>query len=405
MAKQKTRRMHRRFFRGLRVYLPLIFLLFASMVVFLPLSAGWMARRAEAEILKRTGLPVKIERLELTLAQGKVEAAGVTVAGLTAEERPFHIGRLELSGNITSLLSGNEAWPAQITIDGMPPALLEKNAAGSYELQGAFRTLLDRIQSMKKKKTAGSESPGETAGPTIGHTPRIVVRGLPVAIDPIRAGIPAISMTLDRIELEERPTADAPFRASVDGIALADSIERFSLHAIYLPNEMRAGMDGKLSGVSLPFNVRPLGAFTGRVKNLTIDMNGRILEDGKIEASLNAKAGYFEIAQDRLGGERWEDEPVEVRLRGEFDPAEQRLKVAQLSLSSAAAKIDLNGGITLKGDLPGEAHLQVERVPRGALALLQNELTERMNVAIDATDTSPTLRLEGTATGDFAKPE
>ena len=418
MAKKKTRRIHRRFFRSLRVYLPLIFLLFSTMVIFLPLSAGWMARRAEQEILNRTGLKVKIARLEVTLAEGKVVIgsplkAGKSKAGLTIEmgpdSPPFRVERVELGGSFASLLGGNESWPSEVIVDGLPPVLLEKDGSGTYRLRGAFQGLLEELAAMKKK---GGKAPGqddaEDGGngiPTVGHTPRIVVRSLPVAIDPIRKDLPAVSMTLDRVELEQRPAANSPFRASIDGIALADSLENFSLKAIYLPNEMRAGLKGKLSGVGIPFNVRPLGDFTGRVKDLTVDMNARLLQDGKIEGGLTANAGFMEIAQDRLGGERWEDEPVELRLRGEFDPKVYHLKVSQLSLTSANAKAELNGAVALTGELPGEARIQVERVPRGALALLQNELTERMNVRIDALDTSSTLRLEGSARGNFAVPE
>ncbi|MCC6547895.1 hypothetical protein IT570_12085 [Candidatus Sumerlaeota bacterium] len=421
MAKRKTRRIHRRFFRGLRVYLPLIFLIFMAMVIFLPLSAGWMARRAEREILKRTGLKVKIDQMEVTIAEGRVvigsarakpggarSGGGLLIEG-SPDAPPFRVERVELEGSFASLLGGNESWPSKVTVDGLPPVLLEKNKEGSYELEGAFRGLLDRLHAMEKKEkeaTGKDVADDEELSPRgIGHTPRIVVRSLPIAIDPIRKDLPAVSMTLDRVELDQRPAANSPFRAKIDGIAMADSLERFSLNAIYLPSENRAGLQGKLSGVSVPFHVRPLGGFTGRVKNLAIDVNGRVAEGGKIEASLNAVAGHLEIAQDRLGGERWEDEPVEVRIRGEFNPREQELKVAQLSLSSAGAKFDLNGAVALKGDLPGEAHMQVDRMPRAALALLQNELTERMNITIDATDTSPTLQLEGSTQGDFARPE
>jgi hypothetical protein len=129
------------------------------------------------------------------------------------------------------------------------------------------------------------------------------------------------------------------------------------------------------------------------------------MDDGRVEAGLNAKAEYFELAQDRVGGERWEDEPLRIRLRAEYDPGAKRLKVGQFSLASDQVDIGIDGAVTLAGALPGEAHVKVERLPRGALALLQDELTERLDLVVDTMEGSATLELEATAAGEFARPE
>jgi hypothetical protein len=107
MGKRATRRSYRRMFRRVRIYLPLVFAVLAAMVLFLPLSAGWMARKAAREISAATGLDVTLERLEITVARAKVEAIGVTVG--ERAERPFRIGRVELDGSLASLLSGEWA--------------------------------------------------------------------------------------------------------------------------------------------------------------------------------------------------------------------------------------------------------------------------------------------------------
>lgn len=404
MAIMPTRRRYRKVFRRVRFYLPAVVVLLGAMVMFLPLSAGWMGRRAEREIKKRLGVDVRIERLEVTLAAAEMEAIGVTLSG-RAGEAPFRLERVKMEGALGSLLAGDEKWPSLVTIEGVTPVLLERNQEGLYELRGGFRTLLEQVEVVLAKPavTKPGGNGGTSGGPKGGSTPRVVIRNLPISIDPLRADLPSVVITMDEIALAERFTKASPFRVSLGGIAMADSLENFSLQAVCFPEEKRLAVDGDLSGVALPFEIPTLGPFIGRVKDLTIDFNGGEF-GGNLRGSLQATAGFFEVAQSEPGGARWEDEPLVIRLQCEYSPSTRELHVGQLALSSAEVGAALSGSVRLEGELPGEVKLRVDRLPKGALALARTELTDRLGLVVSAVDTSQTLELDAQARGPFSRP-
>ncbi|CAN5383335.1 hypothetical protein BH09SUM1_BH09SUM1_03300 [soil metagenome] len=397
-----TRRAYRRTFRRVRVYLPLLILLLVSMVLFLPLSAGWMARRAEREVRKRTGLDVSVQSLQITVAAARVDAFGVKLNG-PAGGPPFGIRHVEVSGHLSGLLAGGEQWPEVVVIDSPPPIEIARGPGGVYTLQGPLQTLLDAVANLTPKAGAAPEKKRSSKSAT-GRTPAVVLHNLQIQIDALRSDLPPVAISIDNLEIDPRVSSDDPVRLKLSGVATADSTEDIALSGIYFPAQQRLSLRGKLTGAALPFFIPTLGNFRGSAQDISIDLNARSANADQVEGSLTLSAARFEIAQDIVGGERWSDAPLRIRLHFAYDDATRKLSVKELSFVGQEIDVAARGQIALKDDLPGEAQLSIARLPAAALALGRSELTDRLHVQVDATSSSPTLHLDLIANGPFAKP-
>lgn len=395
----------------MRLYLPIFLLVLVAMVVFLPISGGWLSNRAEREIRKRIGLDVGIEHLELTIASAFVEAEGIAIRGDDPNSPPFRVGRLRLDGSLSALLGGGNRWPESIHVDNVAPVQLVRAEQGLYRLEGPAETLLHELTSSPMRQP-GTPKPAADTGATppragrIAHTPEIVIRGVPVEIEPPAPNLPPMRIMIEEVVMEERTGENAPIRMTLRGIATADSIEKFFLRALYFPSERRLAVEGDLSGLAIPFTIPGLDRFMARGRNLSVEIDVQAPTDGPILAGATARAAQSEVARQKLGGERWTDEQLEARLRVSFDPGTNLLVVDQASLLGEQVDVRVAGSATLSGDVPGEVRLRVLRLPAAAVALGRTELAERRAIAIDATsDTTPTLRLELDVAGNLAQPE
>ena len=400
--KAGTRRIYRRTFRRVRLYLPLILLLFSSLLLFLPISADWLRREAEDQARDVLGTEVEIDRLEVTVARARIEAFGLRAGASSG--RPFELGRVELDGRLSGLLAGGEKWPDNVTVDGLPSLRLARDEKGVYDLRGAFQTLLGIIESMSGAPAAPGTSGGKE-GRGLGRTPEVLLRGLPIEIEAFGPEWPGIKINFDRIQVDERPSRNASVVLRAQGSATANTTESFNFGATYFPGQERIVMSGQLSGVSVPFSIPGISVFSGRADGLELTVDLSRGNDGAIVGLVKAEAARFEVRQNRLGGERWADEPLQIDLQFRFEPEDRLLTVDRLSLYGEQVDIAMGGTATLGGDFPGEARLEIERLPPAAMALGRSELTERIGLRYEAASSSPTLRLEAETKGLFAKPK
>lgn len=399
-----TRRFYRRIFRQMRLYLPLLTILLLSMALFLPISAGWLARRAEKEAAERLGLDVEVDALRVTVAEGWVQAYGIRLPG-EGDAPPFEVGRAELEGTLRGLLAGGESWPDRVVVDGLPP-LDVKREEGRYQIRGAFETLATAIATVRNRPVNGASNGKQRAqSQSVGRTPEVILRNLPVRLESPGQGIPDVRIHIDSVELRERQTRNSPVYLNIKGVATANTAETFNLEGNYLPDQERVVLDGNLSGLTIPFVIPGLDRFQGKIQNLDVKLEANLEESGEVVGLLTVNAGQFEVRRDRLGGERWADEPLTIRLQFRYDLLKSDLVVDQLSLYGRQVDIALSGKAHVGDDFPGEATLLVQRLPPAALALGRNELVDRLGVVVEESGTTTTtLRLEARASGAFARP-
>lgn len=396
-----TRRFYRRAFRRVRIYLPLTAVLFLSLVLFLPISGGWLGRIAEREILKALGVPVEIDRLNVTVASAVVNAYGVGV-----EDTGFRVGRVELDGRMSGLLAGGEEWPDRVTIDKIPDLKLKRGEDGRFHLEGPFQELAGTIANLSRApetEKATAREPSTSSG-RIGRTPRVVIREFPVEIEGLIPAAPRLQVSFDRIDIRERATRLSPYHVELRGQLVSNTVEKFLLTADVMPNRQRLDMVGEISGLSLPFAIPGLGEFETSASDIHLEVDAGIDRDGIVEGRLSAKAGVFQLERLRTGGERWRDEALDLSIRFRYDPATMTIEVRQFSARGQELDIAADGTITARGEYPGDVGLQVRRLPLAAMALGQGELEDRFRLRVNQAVSSPTLRLDVNARGPFADP-
>lgn len=405
MARSRKRHYFRAIFRRIRFYLPLALLLLVAMVLFLPLSPPWLARWGEERLSRALGAEVAFERLELTLASATVEVFGVALGG---GEEPFRVGSIRLSGSFAGLISGGGRWPAQVTLDSPSPISAVRGAGGGWELDGPGRTLLGMIQ-------RAPTPPGDAATtPTLSHaspmisgperTPHLFLREVELRFPASPMWGPEGSVLLRSVEIPPRSHRGAPLRALVSGSVVGETVEDLFADVVYLPGRDTLNVTAALGALGLRLPVPAFGGMELDARNLQVE--GRLArpESGGYDVSVSARTGRFSLQTMQVDGERWSDDALEIRARGFFDPAEPRARLTSLRLGGEEVDVAASGEVLLSGDYPGEARLSVNRLPGAALALGRGELRDLAGVDFLTASTSPTLRLEASARGAFARP-
>jgi hypothetical protein len=409
MSRSSTRRFYRRVFRRLRIYLPLLLLLLLVMAVFLPISAGWLARTAEKQAKELTGLDLELDKLEVTVAHARVEAFGVELPAPDGASA-FRVGRVLLDGNLDGLLAGGEKWPDQVVVDDLPTLELRRGDDGRYQLVGAYKSLVEIIKGLGKKGIEEKSSSVEKKATSekklsVGRTPELLIRELPIEVDAPLPDLPPVRFQISEIRVLERPSRQSPYRLGLKGTASTGTVEQIRLDATFFPNDNRGVVQGQISGITIPFNIPPLGKFYATAHDLSV--NGQVTPSGEgiILASLNVRAERWEIHQAIQGGEYWEDEGLDLRIQAAFDLQTHHLDLREFSLKGQQVDVVAGGEVLLAEDFPGKAQLNVRRLPVSLLALGRNELAERLDIRVEQAGTSPTLRMDVAVDGTFARPQ
>lgn len=403
-----TRRIWKKTFRYVRVYLPLVLLLLVAMVVFLPISGRWLTRKAQQEAAARLGVDIELQQLEVVISQARVQARGVTLPAPNAGSDPFRVERVVADGDLRGLIAGDDRWPARVVIDSPSAIRFRRDAQEDYHLTGSIVTLIDTVKAVaaKPKEQPAPGSKGSKSKPRAsGRTPDIVVRNLDIEIEEPTSDWPPLVLRIAECHIEERASATAPVHATLRGVATASSTEKFNLTLDFVPGQKRMALEGDLSGIMVPFFIPQLGQFSGRIRNLQIDFDGAQEPTGEWTGALTMQAGRFDVRRESIGGEHWSDSPLDIRIRAGYNPANNLVRLNELSLEGNQIDVFSKGEVYLRRDLEGEAELSIQRLPAAALALGRSELLDRLGIEVTPMETSPTLRLEARAKGSFARPK
>lgn len=403
MSTARARGLFRIIYRRTRLYLPLLVLLLVLMAMFLPIRAGWLGTLAEREIRRQLGVEAEIGRVELTLARGTLEARNVKLIVPEEGAEPLRVERVRLEGTLTDLLAGGGGWPANVTVEGLSEARLARGPEGNYELKtpltGVLRAREKALAEMAKEE---DREPDEARLP--GRLPAVLVRNFSLRVDSPSPELPEMLLAVDELRVEGRAGEGSPLLFTVRGVASARGIESFRLTGTFLPEDERLAVRGDLSGVSVPFAIPALGDFDSRVRDMRVDFMARRAGEGEFEGALEVSSRHFEISRVRLGGERWEDDSLSLRLGFRAAMEEPRLTVEHLALRGDEVNIAADGHAVLAEGLPGAARVIVSKLPSGVLALGRGELSDRLGLQVDEATEEAALRLELEAEGPLARP-
>lgn len=401
-----TRRAWRAAFRRIRVYLPAAILLLAAMVIFLPLSAGWMARELEKRATILTGMEIDVESVRVRLAAGEVLIRGIQVPGPNTASPPFRIGSVRLTGSPANLLAGDGTWPETVEVNAPSRISIVHEESGAFRLDGPAATLQSTISAIAKSKppTQGSSTPGNAPGPAT--TPRVILRELTIQAEPPHPSLPAVSLFARRVELEPRLTPESPWFLHANGIVSADATEVWMIEAGYHPESRSLILKGDLGAIGLPIEVPGFGGVTGRLQGVVLGANATLpAKPGEpVSAALELGANRFELFEDRVGGEQWIDRNLSLRARAEYSPDTHRLEVHDARILGDDIQFAASGHVDLVGSLPGEATVRLTQFPAPALRVAAGRLLASSGILVEPEDSSPTLTLIADARGSFVDP-
>lgn len=401
-----TRRGWRTLFRRVRVYLPAVIILFFVMVVMLPLSGDWMTRKLESAVATRTGLRVDVERVRLVIARGEVTLFGISIPGKNATDPPFEIRSVRLSGTPGNMIAGDGTWPELIEIEAPSEIEIRHNASGVLQLDGAAATLQHAINSLTRATTpVTSAASGAPAGPPTGipRSPRIVLREIALRAEPPSPSLPEVRLFSRLIELDARSATDSPVFIRASGIAEADASEPWALDITYHPGTRSVTLRSDLGGVGLPAVIPGLGGVKGRLQGVRLSANARApMVDGEAwDVSAEIGATRFELKEDRVGGELWDDRNLLVYAKATYNPSTNLLSVPDIRIVGDQISVSADGRLGFTEKLPGALSANIREVPAPALRVLRSHFLDASGYTVEPIETSPTLSLSISAAGNF----
>lgn len=410
-----TRRLWRIVFRRARVYLPIIVALLLAMIVWLPLSPPWMARRIESELSKRTGLPITIDSARLRLASGEVILRGIAVPARDAGEQPFAIREIKMTGPLSELLAGDGGWPSNVEIVSLP--LLEFDARnGQLQELGALRTLRralsERPRAAAASRTAGAASRDDDATTSstlfdglLVRTPRVLVRNVVVGVKTPRAVAgDEVSIVLRSLEIPARPDPADAVTLNVQGTAFAGLAEAFSGIVVVDPIDHHLDASLEVGGIKRDFTVQGFGEVHAGLRGIHIEARAQRDADGNWPIDIESSAAEFELSESRVGGETWVEKDLSFAAIATLGARGTWAHDVRMGVTASQLDVRLSGDVEIDdGRLPGHAFLDIRQIPAPMLALAQR--AARSNGVDVVANSGATLRMDLRAGGDFAQIE
>lgn len=399
MARSQTKQVFRRISRRIRFYLPLALLFLIAMVLFLPISAPWMARWAGGKVSEILGADVSFERIEFTLATATLHLHGVAVG---SGEAPFRVERIYLDGPFTGLIAGGGRWPAEVTMEGLSPIVVARDEADGWELRGEGRTLLGLLDGEVPEAAA---DPGEGRGATtVTRTPRLILRQAELRVLSATANRESHTILISEAEIPPRPDGQAPLHLTGRGLFIGDTIEDFQTRLVWFPGQRSLNVSADLSGFAWQFPIPAMEGLEVSVNDLSLTGHLDLREDRVFDVGFTARSGQFVMAESRVGGETWRDRDLEIRLKGRLDLATPHMRLDSLRLHGDEVEISASGKMMLANDYEGDVRVSINRLPGAALSMGTRELHDLTGIRVLTAGTSPTLTLAARASGPFARP-
>ncbi|MBI5153847.1 hypothetical protein HZA57_01300 [Candidatus Poribacteria bacterium] len=397
-----TRRGWKRLYRRSRIYLPVVILLGLLMVLFLPLSPGWLSRLVERRLREATGLPLSIEGVRVQIARAAADVHGLVLAPSGFEETPFRIEEIRLSGQMGDLLAGDGGWPADILVL-TPSELRVRQTPEGMEPVGELAALIRAIKLAPRKAKGKSATAGGLPGALAGPTPSLSVRNVRVVAEPHDPSLPPLVLAIRRATISGRAGKGEPLQVAFSGLGILGTAEELEGSVTILEDGGRAQLQGRLGGIEAPFSIPGLGDFDVSARDIRYVLSAAREKEEEILLTADIEAGHFELGEKRVGGERWQEEKLTVRARGALDPDSWKLSKAEAGLKGREVDVRVQGGVALTGALEGDVRAQVLELPASALSLGQR-LARGEGFDVDRL-TSSTLRADWMARGSFIRPE
>ncbi len=406
MGSPKTRRAWRRLYRMSRVYVPLVVLLLLAMVLYLPLSPDWLARKAETELRARTGLPVTLEGIRVRLA-----AAEVTLSGLSLEAEnggePFTIEAVRLEGKLSELLAGSGRWPESVTVANPSPLRVVQDEIDGLLPEGALATLIGQFQRQTKDSPAdeaSSSPPASTEPHAFPPTPRVTIRNVQLAALPPSPDLPALKFAVHHVTIPERLGPGEALRAEFDGLMTLGSTEEITGKLTYMPLDERLELHATLSAFKEHVPIPGFGELDIKGDELHLEASLNRLKPDTVELRWDGELGRFQVAESRVGGERWEETNLSLTGKAQYRMVKPKIDGLDIRLMGKEIDLSLMGSLRPTGAWPGDLRLVALRLPSSVLRVAREEALHE-GIRVDATTTSPTLQFDLEAHGVFARPE
>ncbi|MEQ8821628.1 MAG: hypothetical protein RLY93_15440 [Sumerlaeia bacterium] len=398
-----TRRMARRVFRRLRVYVPVALLLVLGMLVLLPLSPPWLARKVESELRRQTGLPIEVGAVGVHVAESNAGVSGLRLAADDPAGEPFEIGEVRAELSYRRLIAGETPWLAEVRVADVSELRLEQQADGRIVARGPLSALIDAVRRLSPEPSSQEVRPD--LWEALRHpTPMISLRGLRFAGVPFSDRLPPLTVTLNELEIARRSSASEPLTAHFTGVAIAGSAEPIRGTLRLLPLDRQAALRLDIAGIRVPLFIPGFGEIEAASREIEVLLSIDETTSGPLFVQADLQLSQFSLTESRLGGERWDEDKLSLRVTGLIDPARGVFEVQRVALLGEGIALDARGEITLAEGLPGSAQLQIRRLPPGVLRI-GREQAALAGLAIEPVPgTTPTLALAMEASGPFGDP-
>ncbi|MCB2155354.1 AsmA-like C-terminal region-containing protein [bacterium] len=402
-----TRRRWRRLYHRSRIYLPVLVLLFLAMLLYLPLSPGWLNGIVESKLREATGLDVTIETTRVRLITAEVRLIGLEIGGDPGKPS-FKIGDIFLDGDFGELLAGGENWPAQVVVTNPSEIRLIRTDDG-IAIRGDLATLIEEIEGKADgPKKSGRRTPSlDPLAPLRRPTPSIQIRNAIAVLDSQLGDLPPLKLAINRISVPRRVGSSEGYNVEVRGLAVANSAEPFRGNLSLLPVEEQGSLKLQLDGIEVPFNAPGFGRLRARARDIVVIVQTVRSDPFKFAVSTEVDAGRFELGEDRppgapfAGTESWIEKNIKLTARGAYDLHQERIEASEIRLAAEGVDVRASGIVKPEPPFKGKARVNVRRLPAPAIRLAQVKAREA-GFEFDR-QTSATLNVELAAEGEFAK--
>lgn len=387
------KRKWRKYYRRSRVYVPLIVLLLASMVVFLPVRGAWLARMVERQIKSNAGLDVQIQSAEVHLIEGAVTVQGLTLKPGSGES-DITVERIALSGTLADLMAGDGRYPREVEIDYGSPLLIHRTAKG-VELDSALRVLIHTIQESTKKDPA--EPPKGS-----GSSPHVILRNVPIRIDDTLSK-KVHTAHISQVILKERTNRSAPVEIEIEGLVNDPLPEKFDFTITYLQETGSLNAQVRLNGFEQKFPAKSATPFLSLIaEELQLDVSVLGLNQEKYQLRADLQIGKLQARHLISGGRRWNQRNVTFGINSMLSKTGNPVEEWSALLSTPVLEVAADGTFLSDQDWVGQSSLQIRKTPPILWSIINEQLAPEGFVVDEVT--SPTVTLYVNTSGNFKEP-
>ncbi len=384
-AKRRRRTRRRRLLSGLLI------LAVASLLLFVPVPAGFLKGTIQNRVRKTLGLEVTFKEAWLTVVAGRIELVGVELRNPDHPKKAFGVGTLELSGPPEGWISSQVSWPTLVIVENTDAINLRVSKSG-VDLRGALEGFADRIRGAQARRPASPEGEPSSLPPSV----RVV--NSQVVLDSATTVTSAVSLSVSSLVFLPDLSGSEDFQVDFAGMVRAGSVSpmrgRVEYHAAGQLWNAAVSVDS-LSGSGVLLSDRAdlwwqAGGLRAAARIRTDPGRG-------LSANLAFNADSVDLADRGNGSGSLYRGPLGIDFQA-FRPEDaDRWNIRSLSVRGPDLDLILSGDLMGPAPVRYRVDLALTRLPGRVLSLLQKELT-RHRVSVDIPTTSSlrvTAHVEG----------